>query len=108
MGKKGRRGRRASRKERRAAERALAERARAERERRRRRQRVALVGIPLLTGLMASVGWLLLDDTRLVGVTILIGGLLFLMVALAGLGQEVRARDRLRSGAIDFGAGKDR
>ncbi len=108
MAKKGRRGRRASRRERREAERELEERIRLEIERRAKRQRRTLITIPLLTGLLALVSWLGLDDRRLVGVTILVGGLIFLMVALAGLGQGIRARDRLRAGAIDFGAGNDR
>lgn len=107
MGKKGQRGRRASRKERRQAERELEERIRVEVARRAKRQRRILIAIPLVTGLLALVNWQVLDDTRLLGVTILVGGLIFLMVALAGLGQGIRARDRLRAGAIDFGAGKD-
>ena len=106
MGKKGKKDRRASRKERKAAEkerRAEEQRLAAERAKKRR---VLLWGIPALTLAVVLVSWLVLDDTRLVGVAVLVGGLLFLMVALSGLGSSVPARDRLRSGAIDFGSKK--
>ncbi len=102
MGKKGKAAR-ASRKERKVAEKAArAEAARLAEVASRKRKRWLIV-IPVLTGVAAFVAWQVLDDTKLVGVTALIGGLLFLMVALAGLGAGVKPRDRLKSGAIDFG-----
>lgn len=105
MGKKGQ-GRRASRKERKAAEKERREEAQRIAAERAKKRRVWLWGIPVLTLVVVLVSWLVLDDTRLVGVSVLVGGLLFLMVALSGLGSSVPARDRLRSGAIDFGSKK--
>ncbi|MEM9071756.1 MAG: hypothetical protein AAGE52_24820 [Myxococcota bacterium] len=101
MGKK--KGRRESRKERKAAEKERQAAIDAELAERAKRRRSVLIAIPVLTLAAVLVCWLVLEDTRLVGVTTLIGGLLFLMVALAGLGGAVKPRDRLRSGAIDFG-----
>ena len=105
MGKKGQ-GRRASRKERKAAEKERREEEKRIAAERAKKRRMLLFGIPALTLVVVLVSWLVLNDTRLVGVSVLVGGLLFLMVALSGLGSSVPARDRLRSGAIDFGSKK--
>lgn len=106
MGKKGKEGRRASRKERKAADKERRDEELRLAAERAKKRRILLWGIPALTLVVVLVSWLVLDDTRLVGVSVLVGGLLFLMVALSGLGSSVPARDRLRSGAIDFGSKK--
>lgn len=67
------------------------------------RRRRILIAIPLLTAGIAAFCWFGLEDRRLVGVTALIGGLVFLMVALGAIGSSVPPRDRMRSGSIDFG-----
>lgn len=103
MGKKGKK---ESRRERKAAEKERREEEQRRAAERAKKRRAMLWGIPVLTLAVVLVSWLVLDDTRLVGVAVLVGGLLFLMVALSGLGSSVPARDRLRSGAIDFGSKK--
>ena len=70
------------------------------------KQRRLMVVIPLLTAAAAAGCWFGLGDKRLVGVSILIGGLVFLMVALGSIGSSVTPRDRLKSGSIDFGGGE--
>ncbi len=72
------------------------------------RRRRLLIGVVVLTTAAALGAWFGLDNERLTGISILVGGLLFLLVALGALGAGIRPRDRDRAGAIDFGAGKDR
>lgn len=69
------------------------------------KQRRLMVAIPLLTAALAAACWFGLGDKRLVGVSILVGGLVFLLVALGSIGSSVTPRDRLKSGSIDFGGG---
>ncbi len=69
------------------------------------KQRRLLVAIPVLTAIAASTFAFAIDGSRLAGVSILVGGLVFLLVALGGLGSSVTPRDRLKSGSIDFGSG---
>jgi cation transport ATPase len=72
------------------------------------RRRRLLIAVVVLT-IGAALGcWFGLENERLTGIAILVGGLLFLLVALGALGAGIRPRDRDRAGAIDFGAGKDR
>ena len=72
----------------------------------RQKQRRLMIAIPLLTAGAVAGCWFGLNDKRLVGVSILVGGLIFLMVALGSLGSAVTPRDRLKSGSIDFGGGE--
>lgn len=67
----------------------------------------ALIIIPIVTLAAGLIAWFVLEDKRLVGMSILIGGLVFLLFALGALGASVKPRDRGRSGAIDFGGRKD-
>lgn len=70
------------------------------------KQRRLMVAIPILTAAAVAGCWFGLGDKRLVGVSILVGGLIFLMVALGSIGSSVTPRDRLKSGSIDFGGGE--
>lgn len=99
MGKATKAERRAQREATRAAK-AEAERLAQEAALRRKR---LMVAIPVLALTIAAVGRFALDDDRVVGFSILVGFLLFLGVALAGLGGSVQPRDSSRSGSIDFG-----
>jgi len=72
------------------------------------KRRRLLIGVVVLTVGAALGSWFGLENERLTGISILVGGLLFLLVALGALGAGIRPRDRDRAGAIDFGAGKDR
>ncbi len=104
MGKKQKgRERKSARKERRAEEREREKEFEAMAEAARQKRKRWLILIPTLTLVAAAVCWFGLDDRRLVGVSALIGVLLFLMVALGSIGAEVQPRDRTRSGSIDFG-----
>lgn len=71
------------------------------------KRRRALIIIPVLTIAAACGAWFGLEDRRLVGMSILIGSLVFLLFASGALGATVKPRDRHRSGAIDFGGRKD-
>ena len=85
------------------------EQKRAEQEARRRAEEAAarrkrwLIGVVLLTTAAALTAWFALDNERLTGIAILVGGLLFLLIALGALGAGIEPRDRDRAGAIDFG-----
>ena len=71
------------------------------------RRRKILAAIPVIAGgIAAFLAWGV-KDSRLAGVVLLIGGLLFLLVALGTIGSAVTPRDRLKSGSIDFGASKE-
>lgn len=72
-----------------------------------RRKRL-LIGVVVLTAAAALVAWLVLENERLTGIAILVGGLLFLLVALGALGAGIKPRDRDRAGAIDFGNRNDK
>jgi len=67
-----------------------------------KRKRI-LLAIPVLTAAAAAGAYFALENERLVGISVLIGGLLWLMVALGAVGGSIKPRDRLRSGSIDFG-----
>jgi len=72
---------------------------------RRRRQlqmRMAL-GVAVLTLTVAGLCYWVLDNRQLMGVTLLIGGVLFLLLALGTLASGVQPRDRTRAGSIDYG-----
>ena len=96
-----------ARKERREAQRAAeAEAKQRLAEARRKRQRL-LVGVVVSTVAAALLSWFVLDNERLTGIAILVGGLLFLLVSLGMLGAGISPRDRDRAGAIDFGNRND-
>ncbi len=72
---------------------------------RRRRQlqmRMAL-GVAILTLTVAGLCYWVFDNRQLMGVTLLIGGVLFLLLALGTLASGVQPRDRTRAGSIDYG-----
>ncbi|MGB5696952.1 MAG: hypothetical protein WBM46_14945 [Polyangiales bacterium] len=95
--------RRQARKER--AKEAKQARREAEARMRRRRQlqmRMAL-GVAILTLTVAGLCYWVFDNRQLMGVTLLIGGVLFLLLALGTLASGVQPRDRTRAGSIDYG-----
>ncbi len=75
-------------------------------ERARRRRQIQLrlsAAVAVLTlGLAAAFYWIF-DDRQLMGATLLIGGVLFLALALGTLASGVPPRDRTRAGSIDYG-----
>jgi len=71
--------------------------------RRRRMQIRASAAIAVLTFAVASLCYWVFDNRQLVGITLLIGGVLFLLLALGALASGVRPRDRTRAGSIDYG-----
>lgn len=74
------------------------------RARRRRQLQMRLAGaVGVLTAALAGICYWVLEDRQLVGVTLLIGGVLFLLIALGTLASGVQPRDRSRAGSIDYG-----
>jgi hypothetical protein len=71
--------------------------------RKRKRLRWASAVVALVSVVLAAFSYWVLEDRRLVGISLLIGGVLFLVLALATLGAGVRPRDRRTAGSIDFG-----
>ena len=69
----------------------------------RRRWRLGATAVGVLTIVCAGVSHWALQDRRLVGASLLIGGVLFLVMALGTLGAGVKPRDRRAAGSIDFG-----
>jgi fatty acid desaturase len=72
-------------------------------QQRRRLQLRLSVAIAALTLLLAGICYWALDNRQLMGITLLIGGVLFLVVALGTLASGVQPRDRTRAGSIDYG-----
>lgn len=72
-------------------------------DRRARRRRLVLVGIPLVTALVAAGLYWGLEDTRATGIALLLGLVVFLLYGLGTLGSQVQRRDRGGAGSIDFG-----
>lgn len=72
------------------------------RKRRQLRMRMA-GGVGLLTLAVAGICYWVLDNRQLMGVTLLIGGVLFLLLVLSTLASGVQPRDRTRAGSIDYG-----
>lgn len=71
---------------------------------RRRRYRVAAAVLPVLV-LAASLGvYFAWDDRQLAGLVGLIGIAVWVPVLLGSIGGEIRPRDRVRAGSIDFGS----
>jgi hypothetical protein len=70
----------------------------------RRQLQIRLAGaVGLLTLAVAGVCYWALDNRQLMGVTLLIGGVLFLLLVLSTLASGVQPRDRTRAGSIDYG-----
>lgn len=81
-----------------------AKRAAEERARRRRRMQLRLsFVVAALTLAFAAVCYWVLENRQLMGATLLIGGVLFLVLALSTLASGVSPRDRTRAGSIDYG-----
>jgi len=72
-------------------------------EQRRRMQLRVSAAVAVLTLLIAGICYWVLENRQLMGITLLIGGVLFLVVALGTLASGVQPRDRTRAGSIDYG-----
>jgi len=95
--------RRQARKER-AREAKEAKREAQERAEQRRRMQLRLsAAVAVLTLLIAGICYWVLENRQLMGITLLIGGVLFLVVALGTVASGVQPRDRTRAGSIDYG-----
>ncbi len=95
--------RRQARKER-AKEAKEAKREAQERAQKRRRLQLNMsAAVAILTLAVAGVCYWVFDNRQLVGITLLIGGVLFLVLALGTLASGVQPRDRTRAGSIDYG-----
>jgi len=95
--------RRQARKERQKAAKEARQEAEAHAQRRRRKQMKLAGAVGALTLVVAAVCYWVLDNRQLMGVTLLIGGVLFLLFALGTLASGVQPRDRTRAGSIDYG-----
>lgn len=95
--------RREARKERSKAAKEAKRQAEAEALKTRQRWRLASIAVAILSIALAALSYWVLEDRRLVGVSLLVGGVLFLVLALGALGAGVRPRDRRGAGSIDFG-----
>ena len=95
--------RRQARKERQRAAKEARQEAQAQAKRRRQLQlRLAgLVGVVTLA--VAGVCYWVLENRQLMGVSLLVGGVLFLLLVLGTLASGVQPRDRSRAGSIDYG-----
>jgi fatty acid desaturase len=70
----------------------------------RRRLQIRLsAAVAILTLVVAGLCYWALDNRQLMGITLLIGGVLFLVLALGTLASGVQPRDRTRAGSIDYG-----
>ena len=96
-------GRRQARKERQRAAKEAKQEAEALAKRRRQKQLRAAAAIAVVTLGLAAVCYFVLDNRQLMGGTLLIGGVLFLLMALGTLASGVKPRDRSRAGSIDYG-----
>ena len=95
--------RRQARKER-AKEAKEAKRQAEERAQQRRRLQLRMsAAVAVLTLVVAGICYWALDNRQLMGITLLIGGVLFLVLALGTLASGVQPRDRTRAGSIDYG-----
>ena len=71
---------------------------------RRRQLQVRLsAAIGVLTLMVAGLCYWVLDSRQLMGITLLIGGVLFLVLALGTLASGVQPRDRTKAGSITYG-----
>jgi hypothetical protein len=95
--------RREARKERAKAAKEARRQAQAQALRTRQRWRLASIAVAAVSVALAALSYWVFDDRRLVGVSLLVGGVLFLLLALGSLGAGVKPRDRRTAGSIDFG-----
>ena len=95
--------RRQARKERAKEAKEAKREAEANAERRRRLQIRVSAAIAVLTLVVAGLCYWVLDSRQLMGITLLIGGVLFLVLALGTLASGVQPRDRTRAGSINYG-----
>ena len=72
--------------------------------RRRRQLRIRLAAaVALLTLAFAGICYWVIENRQLMGITLLIGSVLFLLLVLSTLASGVQPRDRTRAGSIDYG-----
>ena len=95
--------RRQARKERQRAAKEAKQEAQARARRRRRMQLRAAGVVGILTLALAAVCYWVLENRQLMGASLLIGGVLFLLLVLGTLASGVQPRDRTRAGSIDYG-----
>ncbi|MFA9409959.1 MAG: hypothetical protein ACERK0_01770 [Deltaproteobacteria bacterium] len=95
--------RRQARKERAKEAKEAKREAQANAQRRRRLQIRVSAAIAVLTLVVAGLCYWVLDSRQLMGITLLIGGVLFLVLALGTLASGVQPRDRTRAGSINYG-----
>ena len=95
--------RRQARKERAKEAKEAKREAEANAQRRRQLQIRLSAVVAVLTLAIAGVCYWAFDNRQLMGVTLLIGGVLFLVLALGTLASGVQPRDRTRAGSIDYG-----
>ncbi len=95
--------RRQARKDRQKAAKEARQEAEARAKQRRKKQMRLAGAVGVLTLAVAGVCYWGLDNRQLMGVTLLIGGVLFLLLALGTLASGVQPRDRSRAGSIDYG-----
>jgi hypothetical protein len=72
-------------------------------QRRRQLQIRVSAAVAVLTLAVAGLCYWVLDSRQLMGITLLIGGVLFLVLALGTLASGVQPRDRTRAGSINYG-----
>ena len=95
--------RREARKERQKAAKEARRQAEAEAKRRRQRRLRLSAAVGVLTLAVAAVAYFAFENRQLTGISLLIGGVLFLLVVLSTLASGVQPRDRTRAGSIDYG-----
>ncbi len=95
--------RREARKERQKAAKEARRQAEAEAKRRRRRQLRIAAAVGVLTLVIAAASYFGLENRQLTGISLLVGGVLFLLIVLSTLASTVAPRDRTRAGSIDYG-----
>ena len=95
--------RRQARKERAKEAKEAKREAQARAQRRRQVQIRVSAAIAVLTLVVAGLCYWVLESRQLMGITLLIGGVLFLVLALGALASGVQPRDRTRAGSINYG-----
>lgn len=95
--------RRQARKERQRAAKQARQEAEAQAKQRRQLQLRLAAAVAVLTLALAGIFYWVLENRQLMGVSLLIGGVLFLLLVLGTLASGVQPRDRTRAGSIDYG-----
>jgi Flp pilus assembly protein TadB len=95
--------RRQARRDRQRAAKEARQEAKAQVQRRRQKQLRIAAAVGVLTLALAGICYWVLDNRQLMGVSLLIGGVLFLLLVLSTLASGVQPRDRTRAGSIDYG-----